>query len=668
MAMDSDTASDTATASDSHDGKQPAPWLPIPARAISAVEHPCIIKNVDKGIKSLGGPSQLSKALISKLQPVARAHDHHAHLPGVISASLRPDDPLAKRLLSTPVTTNNLLLKVTVPKRTGRKRKRGSSGPFLADDEIDPGVTDSSSTEQGAYRDPATILRSMQDNAGKYTVSLAGVIDETHRFRNLPDIQWTASRDPVMGNIRDNMFPLRYSQVKNYNLNTAPGANPALPIGPSAEWLQTPVAFNYRYQQNPFVKYSNSVTHDVNLQRSLAYAGYTIISMESDTVPQGPKPYLPPEHTLTPYLQSLIANIRAELRERPIITRHKLFNTLGWDKRDRLRSAAVYCGYFFATGPWREALIGWGCDPRLHPHYRQYQTISFISFGKTGTARHASQFDKHVRELVQMSPQELAAQHIFDGKTVSHTGNLYQFLDITDPLIRRILDTEDIRDTCAPTFQGWYHVGTWAKATVILKDKMNTILGGEQPDDSIYERVMAWPELWDDKEVYDSYRSEMYDKQLHKEKGREHNVMNNVRLAARNPRWTFERMEAQKTNKGAESGGRAEEADDEAEVEEEVEVPEDLTEVPDTAAVILNEGETDPMDAHNDRDEDDSSDEDDNDDGDDDDDDDEDGEDEDEMLAEFNLLGQARRGSGSDDEILFNKRRRTPARHVSKAR
>jgi hypothetical protein len=41
--------------------QQHAPWLPIPSRAISVVEHPCIVKNVDKGITSLGGPVKLSK-------------------------------------------------------------------------------------------------------------------------------------------------------------------------------------------------------------------------------------------------------------------------------------------------------------------------------------------------------------------------------------------------------------------------------------------------------------------------------------------------------------------------------------------------------------------------------------------------------------------------------
>ena len=68
----------------------------------------------------------------ARLEPQPGADGQDA-LPKIISVSLRPDDLLAKRLLSTPVATNNLLLRVTLPKRTGRKRGRGASGPFLAD-------------------------------------------------------------------------------------------------------------------------------------------------------------------------------------------------------------------------------------------------------------------------------------------------------------------------------------------------------------------------------------------------------------------------------------------------------------------------------------------------------------------------------------------------------
>lgn len=101
--------------------------------------------------------------------------------------SLRPNDPFAKRLLSTPVRTNNLLLKVTVPKRTGRKRLRGTTGPFLTKDELQESTN---STDQGlatsansTHIEASEVYRILQDNASRYKVAFAGVVDETHRFR-----------------------------------------------------------------------------------------------------------------------------------------------------------------------------------------------------------------------------------------------------------------------------------------------------------------------------------------------------------------------------------------------------------------------------------------------------------------------------------------------------
>ena len=58
------------------------------------------------------------------------------------------------------------------------------------------------------------------------------------------------------------------------------------------------------------------------------------------------------------------------------------------------------------------------------------------------------------------------------------------------------------------------------KATVILKDKMNCIIGNETPDDAIYQRVTAWPELWDDQEIAVTYKkAEVNDR--HSPRGKE---------------------------------------------------------------------------------------------------------------------------------------------------
>lgn len=170
-------------------------------------------------------PTDAIQGLRLKLEPRRNA-DGESELPKLISASLRPDDPFAKRLLSTPVPTSNLLLKVTVPKRTGRKRKRGSSGPFLAVHDVEK--RPAPEPTKNAYVDAAAIFRSLQDNASKYAVSVAGVIDETHRFRSeqaplvlriaasngldLPDIQYASSTSATMANIRDSLMPLDCKQ------------------------------------------------------------------------------------------------------------------------------------------------------------------------------------------------------------------------------------------------------------------------------------------------------------------------------------------------------------------------------------------------------------------------------------------------------------------------
>jgi general transcription factor 3C polypeptide 5 (transcription factor C subunit 1) len=123
--------------------------------------------------------------------------------------SLRPDDPFAKRLLSAPVTTNNLLLKVTVPKPTGRKRKRGSTGPFLAGDESRAAGGHISDAKTNTHVKAAHVYRSLQDNAARYEVVPAGIINETHRFRAMPDLQYAAAHNDTMVGIRDHLLPMR---------------------------------------------------------------------------------------------------------------------------------------------------------------------------------------------------------------------------------------------------------------------------------------------------------------------------------------------------------------------------------------------------------------------------------------------------------------------------
>jgi general transcription factor 3C polypeptide 5 (transcription factor C subunit 1) len=83
---------------------------------------------------------------------------------------------MSRPLQSTSTPSNNVLLKVTVPKWTGRKRKKGSDEPFS----VCPSVIDGSHPQR---RDAKVRLRSLRDNVGKYHIEPAGHVERTHVFR-----------------------------------------------------------------------------------------------------------------------------------------------------------------------------------------------------------------------------------------------------------------------------------------------------------------------------------------------------------------------------------------------------------------------------------------------------------------------------------------------------
>jgi hypothetical protein len=79
----------------------------------------------------------------------------------------------------------------------------------------------------------------------------------------MPDLQYSATHNDQMKNIRDHVLPMRCmlhshtqvshfthivldSEIKNYKLNTSAGADLTKSVGPSAEFVQMPIAFNYR--------------------------------------------------------------------------------------------------------------------------------------------------------------------------------------------------------------------------------------------------------------------------------------------------------------------------------------------------------------------------------------------------------------------------------------
>ena len=96
-----------------------------------------------------------------------------------------------------------------MPKRTGRKRKRGSTGPWQGDIEVadvaDQGTKVSSCARQD---DPRLLRRQLSDNKDAYRIDSVGIVKHTHRFRSLADFYWNlADKSEFANSYVDKVLP-----------------------------------------------------------------------------------------------------------------------------------------------------------------------------------------------------------------------------------------------------------------------------------------------------------------------------------------------------------------------------------------------------------------------------------------------------------------------------
>lgn len=153
---------------------QKASTYTVQSRAIGAVELPAQVMNLDRAEKALGRVSLDWRQLIDPQKES-------------IPLYLDPDSPFRRPITSHNAVTHNVLLKVTVPRRTGRRRKRGTDAPW--EGELDMADADTATTSAtrvcsiARLDHPRVLRRKLQDNVGKYDVEAVGIIHHTHRFR-----------------------------------------------------------------------------------------------------------------------------------------------------------------------------------------------------------------------------------------------------------------------------------------------------------------------------------------------------------------------------------------------------------------------------------------------------------------------------------------------------
>ncbi|KAJ5786456.1 RNA polymerase III transcription factor subunit [Penicillium pulvis] len=463
-----------------------APSYNIPSRQLISVEHPAVIRNIDKAIDTLQGNTG-----VNKIMNPARA-DAPAHL------LLRPEDAMARPLVSTVGQTNNILLKVTVPKRTGRKRKRGSDEPF----------TEVPEEAQGPQRHTAKdLMRSLHDNPSQYKIQPVGKVERTHVFRGMPDFVYSTTNSVFTKKFRDYIVPYDLEKMKRFDIDLAKGTIKDADIIPPPALSSEQVPFLYMYRQNPGVKQTLDASGRIiteNVQQATKIRTH-LVGHDVPEVPSKPQESLPPIETLDITLRRVIEFVTELFEKRPIWTRRAIRNFLHSDEqRYLLRLAIPYVGYIFRAGPWRDGIIKLGVDPRTSPEFRHYQTFMFrLMPGESDLGRDGSRRDKYARldPETRIDIPDSRDSYIFTGKLPLHQdGRIWMVCDIKDPLLKNLLYPPEesltephLRETCEIVSDGWYGSGTLAKVKIIMRAKIASLLEGVEPDDAEYMKVSQFP-------------------------------------------------------------------------------------------------------------------------------------------------------------------------------
>lgn len=173
------------------------------------------------------------------------------------------------------------------------------------------------------------------------------------------------------------------------------------------------------------------------------------VAYDVDSVPNGPADDLTPVASLEPAMQRLIEGARLLFEQRPIWTRRALRNNLSLTDWNTVGSNSAkyifqYVGYIWASGPWRDALVKFGIDPRKDPSYRIYQTMMFML--DPGRYKYKESGPNGSGPAPTEPPSR--ESHVFDGKSVVVDGKVWQVCDITDTFLVSILSTGSPRDKC----------------------------------------------------------------------------------------------------------------------------------------------------------------------------------------------------------------------------
>ncbi|EEB08214.2 transcription factor tfiiic complex a box associated subunit sfc1 [Schizosaccharomyces japonicus yFS275] len=324
---------------------------------------------------------------------------------------------------------------------------------------------------QARLRPKNNILVRVHKQNGK--AQCLGRIKWGFNFRNIADFQYNTSKSEFLSRVDSTLRTLDYETVPKFYISLQPAMRESLDVPPPPVFSQTVIPHHYNYLQNPHVgriSLPDGKSRLVNL-RGAARIWTIMIGMDAERVPTERHAEVKKEPNAI--VQDVLKELAPLFEKRPMWTRRGILENISAASHSNLKYALPYVSYLWASGPFRDAFTRFGYDPRKDSVSAKYQTLFFkfkVNEEHTGSG-----------------------SYIFDGTTLYPKTRIYQICDITDPLVKSLLQDAPLHSTCHPT-EGWYKSGRLNKVRDVMREKLRALTDGRCLSEEALSVVLAAPE------------------------------------------------------------------------------------------------------------------------------------------------------------------------------
>ncbi|CAB5195742.1 hypothetical protein RhiirA5_270836 [Rhizophagus irregularis] len=433
-------------------GYEAAPSKNIPPKQIFVIEYPGYIKNINKVLHTLGSEKGLKKAINEDLMELR----------------FRPDDPFCHPINGDVIPTSNLLLKVT-----RRKKKQNK--------------TVNHEEEKTSVKDDVNF-------------DILGIISKTCRFRGMSDYQYVPNMNHPILEYRKALESLNVNKIMDFEsiINNIKEETNLPP--PSFSRVECPM--DYGYQQNTavvkvLVKKGDGQPPSLKLINRSRRKKFIAISItyDIDNVPEEP----PSESlkNIEQMPQESINGMRKLFEERPIWTRLALENNLPLNDKRNIKRLLPLVAYLMSNGPWRDCWIRYGYDPRLNKNKeaRFYQLLDIRNTRRPTKLGRAKRL-LHIQEEATVEKDSTAKSgdsrpsHIFDGTSTCRDIAVFQVCDITDPLLKRLIESSDSVQEFCDEHDGFYKHSELIKMRKVMRRKFKALTEGKILKDEDFDDLL----------------------------------------------------------------------------------------------------------------------------------------------------------------------------------